>query len=326
MIPLTMFARAAVLLLAFLPSLPAHVLSISNGELAVDGVRAQYQLRMPVYETPHIRDPRDLLRAVRFFARGEEARRSGERCEQRAADGVIVCETTLEFSFAPERLEVECLLHSITVPNHVHLLRASRGSGKDQAAFDLSFTRAELRFVPPSGFELGVKHTAAGAMRMWGGIEQWLFLLTLAVAARGRREWAALVGSFLAGLVLSAVITRRSGWEPAPQFVESAMALTVAYLAVEVLALPKGGYRWLIAAVLGVFHGWYFSLFLVNSGYPAAPVLAGASAAAALPAGLFAWGLAQAGRLLPPPRVAQALAGLLVCAGLGWFFLRLGSG
>ncbi len=321
-----MTARALLLSLLMVPSSLAHVLSISNGLLDVKGDRARFELRMPVYETTHVNDNRQMLAAVRFFLRGQEAVRSNETCEERMADGLIVCTLDLRFPREVDRVEVDCQLHTITVPNHVHLLRATRGSDKDQAAFDLSFTRAELRFVPPSSFELLVKHTAAGVMRAAGGAVQILFLFALALAARTRKEWAAIAAAFVAGQVLSALITPRTGWDPPPRFVESAMALTVAYLAVEVLALPDGRFRWLIAGALGVFHGWYFSLFLINSGYPAAPVLAGAAVTEWLIAGLFALGLWRLSRIVPITRAAQALAGLLVIVGLGWFFVRLRNG
>ena len=68
-------------------------------------------------------------------------------------------------------------------------------------------------------------------------------------------------------------------WQPAPRFVEAAAALTVAYLAVEILLLPEAGARWLVAGVLGVFHGLYFHLFLQTTGYAPALVLPGAALA-----------------------------------------------
>ena len=41
-----------------------------------------------------------------------------------------------------------------------------------------------------------------------------------------------------------------------------AAALSVAYLAIEVLLIPKAGQRWLVVGLLGAFHGLYFGLFL----------------------------------------------------------------
>ena len=84
---------------------------------------------------------------------------------------------------------------------------------------------------------------------------------------------------FLAGQVATALIVPHTTWQPAGRFVEAAAALTIAYLAVEILVLPQAGMRWLIVAVLGAFHGLYFAVFLRTTGYNAWYVLTGAALA-----------------------------------------------
>src|SRR3989442_10221450 len=92
---------------------------------------------------------------------------------------------------------------------------------------------------------------------------------------------------FLLGQIAAAVIVPKTNWEPAPRFVEAATALTIAYMAVEILALPQAGKRWLIARALGVFHGLYFSLFLRTTGYGPRYLLIGAAIGAAPFVSLF---------------------------------------
>jgi hypothetical protein len=168
-----------------------------------------------------------------------------------------------------------------------------------------------------------VTQSGAGVVRALGGLVQVLFLAALALAARNRRELAALTAMFLAGQVACVLIMLHSFWQPAPRFVEAAAALTVAYLAVEILLLPQAGARWLVAGVLGAFHGLYFHLFLQSTGFGAGLVLAGAAlaevAAIALLALLF-WQVARVAKALRPVQVAAA--GLLVF-GLVWFAMRL---
>ena len=61
-----------------------------------------------------------------------------------------MCSAEYEFPGPVDRLEVECTFPAVTVPNHVHLLRAERDGKRDQGLFDLAFPRATLRFEPPS--------------------------------------------------------------------------------------------------------------------------------------------------------------------------------
>ena len=211
----------------------------------------------------------------------------------------------------------------MTVPNHVHLLRAEKEGKNDQAIFDFSFTNAQIRFTPPTRAEIAITQTGAGFVRALGGLVQILFLATLALAARNRRELAALAGMFLLGQIAAAVLAPRINWDPPPRFVEAATALTIAYMAVEILALPAAGKRWLIAGALGVFHGLYFALFLRNSEFSAFYVLTGAALAELLLIVIFAFVFARIGRLAASLRPVQVSASLLLGIGMFWFILRL---
>ena len=123
--------------------------------------------------------------------------------------------------------------------------------------------------------------------------------------------------------VASALIAQRTAWEPAPRFVEAATALTIAYMAVEILALPNAGKRWLIAGVLGAFHGLYFSLFLRATGDHPGYVLGGAAISELILIAIFAWIFSRIGRFAAAFRPAQVSAGLLFGVSMFWFFLRM---
>lgn len=93
----------------------------------------------------------------------------------------------------------------------------------------------------------------------------------------------------------------------------AAAALTVAYLAVEILLLPQAGARWAIAGVLGIFHGLFFHLFRQNTGYHTGWVLLGAAvaeiAALSVLALLFSKLARVAHRLCPRSSVRAGSAG-----------------
>ncbi|MGH9660401.1 MAG: HupE/UreJ family protein [Bryobacteraceae bacterium] len=298
----------------------AHVMSMSHGDLLIEGARARFELRMPIYEIGHMQKPEvALLDALRFSSGGDAARLLTSACRPDPAQNVYLCNAEYEFPAPVGRLDVECRLHAVTVPNHVHLLRAVRDGKRDQAIFDASFSTAEIRFDPPTAFESAMRQTGAGAMRAVGAWMHVLFLAALALAARSRRELVLLGAAFLAGQIASTLIAPLAPWQPAPRFVEAAMALTIAYLAVEILALPRAGQRGLVAAVLGVFHGLYFAQFVASSDFAAAYVLAGAATAEAALVALFGLLLARLAR----PRLVQAAAALLLILGMVWFFIRL---
>src|SRR5258708_14020259 len=224
---------------------------------------------MPSYEVADVREPEHtLLEHIRF----KSGRDWGKLTAQSCADeqGAYICNADYEFPAPVEELLIECTYPSVTVPNHVHLLRAYRGDKTDQAVFDLSFTSAEIRFRPPTGFETALKESAAGFMRAAGGLAPLLFLASLVLAARSRRELIGLTAAFLVAESLACIIAPRITFPLSPRFIEAAAALTIAYLGFEIILLPNSGLRWLVVGVLGLFHGPYFSIFLAQSGYHAA--------------------------------------------------------
>jgi HupE / UreJ protein len=314
--------RHALLCLAMAMPLGAHMVSMSTGELKVDGNRAHYELRIPSYEVAHVTRPeRTLLENIRFKSAGSWGKISGQSCADQ--QGTYVCNADYEFSAPVEELLVECTFPSVTVPNHVHVLRAYRGDKTDQAVFDLSFTSAEIRFRPPTAVETALKEITAGFMRAAGGLAPLLFLASLVLAARSRRELIVLTVAFLVAESLACMIAPHISFPLSPRFIEAAAALTIAYLAFEIILLPHSGMRWLVVGVLGLFHGAYFSIFLAESGFHASTFLFGVAAAELLLIVVFAFALSRMIRFVKFNRAVPAAAGLLLAVGVVWFFWRL---
>lgn len=301
-----------------------HVMSISSGDLTIAGDRGHYELRMPLYELTHMRDPsRSIFENIHFSSGGRTARLAASDCRPDEPAATYFCTADYQFDAPPDRIDVTCTFHSITVPNHVHLLRAYINGKNDQAVFDLSFSRATLRFRPPTPLEIAVTQVGGGFIRAWGGPVQILFLAALVLAGRSIKELMVLAAMFLAGQAASVWIAPHLGWQPAPRFVEAATALTVAYLAVEILLLPEAGMRWVIAAVLGAFHGLYFHLLLQSTGYRPALVLAGAALAQVLATAAIGFAFGRLRRVARALRPMQVSACGLLAFGMIWFLLRV---
>ncbi len=321
--------RAAAALAVFAAAslaapLAAHMMSLSTGELRVHDDRAEYELRIPLYEITHVKEPdKTLLENFRLYDGRAEAKLVKHFCQPSAAQDAYLCRAEYQFPGPIKDLQVECTFAAVTVPNHVHVLHAERNGLSDQAIFDFSYTRLPLRFTPPGRAAMAFSQVWAGMLRAAAGAAQLLFLLALAMASRRRRELYTLAGAFLAAECASALYITYGSWSPAPRFVEAAAALTVAYLAIEILLLPEAGHRWAVAAALGVFHGFYFGLFLRDSQLHPLPVLGGVLITELLLLALFAWLLARLERAASQLRPIRAAAGVLLVVGMAWFFLRL---
>lgn len=302
--------------IALLPiAAAAHVVSMSTGEAKLAGTRLDYELRMPLYEIAQLPQAEAALLAnVHFLAGGAEASLVKHSCQRDQTN--LICNAEYQFARNVDEFEVRCTFPSITVPNHVHMFRATHGDRNDSTAFDGSFTKATLRFRAPRILDTLARESAAGFWRAFAGPAQILFLLALLLAARGWRDLAQLFAMFAAGQAIAAALAPRFSIHLSPRFIEAAAALTIAYFAVEILLLPEAGGRWAIAGVLGLFHGMYLAMLVAAGEYQAVPYVIGALAAEALLA-LVLW---QALRRLHYQRI---MASLLLLVGLGWFIQRL---
>jgi len=308
--------RRSILLLLPVSAL-AHMVSMSTGELKVSGKRAEYELKMPSYEAAHVQNPDvTLLAHIHFRSGGVEGKLLAKSCADR--NGTYQCNASYVFPEPVNRIDVECTFASVTVPNHIHMLRADRGDKKDQAVFDISYTTAELRFRPPEPWEIFVKESGAGFLRAAGGLAPLLFLASLALAARSGKELLTITGAFLVGEIAACIVAPRISVGLSPRFIEAAAALTIAYLAFEILLLPQSGQRWAVVGVLGLFHGAYFSLFLVTTGYHVDNFLLGVGVAEIAIVSL----LYVARRQVRAPVVPIAAA-LLLTTGVVWFAVRV---
>lgn len=302
-------------LLAISPA-AAHVMSMSTGELTLNGAHTHYELRIPIYEVAHVQQPQDvLLGNVRFSG----ATLVSKSCAPDQASESYVCVADYNFAKPVDEVSVECTLPSVTVPNHIHLLHATLGGKREEAVFDSWQTKAKLRFHAAGAGEAAVTEAVAGALQALGGPVQLLFLLALVLAARSSRELATMAIAFIVGECVGVIATPLTGWQPAPRFVEAAAALTIAYLAVELLLLPKAGARWLVAGALGCFHGFWLLLFVESTRYHAALVLVGAALAQAAVLAAMSWMVSR----VSLRRATPAVAGMLLVFGMAWFWLRL---
>jgi len=281
----------------------AHVVSMSSGELHVEGRMATYELRIPMYEVAHVSNPETaLLDHVKF----EGAQRTSSSCMEQ--DGTYVCRASYEFDRpVPDKIAAECTLFEVTVPNHVHLLYAVQGTNSDQEVFDQSFRNVEVRFHPPSRAELIAKDAAAGIARLFKSVSGLLFLAVLVLAARSTREAGILTLAFLAGEWLARPLSPHIPLAFSPEFLEALLALTVAYLAAEIVFLPESRARWMVIPVLGLAHGLAFAPF-------PPPYLTAAQVVQLV----FIAALWLIVRKMPQDWRRPA-AGVLLVAGVGWF-------
>ena len=298
----------------------AHVLSMSHGALRLDGQSVRYELRIPLTEVPSGQDRQQvLLDALTVRSDGEDGERVEGSCREELGEGLYICEASYQFAEAPRKVSVQCDLPLVTVPQHVHVLRSGDREAARQTVFDITSRESEIRFVPPTWQETAATETGAGVRKALTSPELILFLVALALAGRTRNELVACVTAFLAAQSGIALVGSFARWALPVGFLEAAAALTVAYVAAEVLFLPNAKKRWLVCGAMGCFHGLFLGAFLGGANMNPAYFLPGAVGLETV----LAAGVASLRLRIRARRPEQLAALLLLVIGLGWFGLRM---
>jgi hypothetical protein len=321
---MTFLLRLATVLSLATGSLIAHSMSMSNGELSLEGDEAVLSIRVPDYEVEQLADAQQaLLGAFVLHVDGQELERTAGECSANEQEGSYDCTSRFAWPEEAAVVEVECDLPDAVAPNHVHVLRAVSPDGAEQQVFDYASRRQTFRFRPMGVGERIASEAKAGAVRILLGPAQMLFLFALVVAARGRRELVQMAAAFLATLAVTAVAVSVLDWRPPPGFADAAGALTIAYLAVETLTLPEAGGRWLVAGGMGAFHGLYFGVFLQQASMSPAAVLAGVWTAGVLVLALLYALATKLSKDFGESLFRKVCAGALCVIGVSWFIARL---
>jgi hypothetical protein len=122
--------------------------------------------------------------------------------------------------------------------------------------------------LDPAWHETGGGFVVLGIEHILGGVDHLLFLLCLVVPLLGLRPVLPVVTAFTVAhsltLVGSAYGLASSGaWFP--PFVETAIALSILYMALENVAGVRVERRWIVAGLFGLVHGFGFSYGLAEN-------------------------------------------------------------
>ena len=122
--------------------------------------------------------------------------------------------------------------------------------------------------LDPKWWEAAATFVAAGFHHILDGIDHLLFLLCLVIPIRSVRALVPVVTSFTAAHSIT-LIASAFGLAPTalwfPALIETLIALSIVYMAVENILGTGGGRRWPMAFGFGLVHGFGFSFALAES-------------------------------------------------------------
>ena len=173
-------------------------------------------------------------------------------------------------------------------------------------------------------FRLGIEHILTG-------YDHLLFLFALLLVGGRWRQLLAVVTAFTVAHSITLGLAALNVFTLSPRIVEPAIALSIAYVGVENFFVKTADRRWLLTFPFGLIHGFGFAGALSEIALPRAQV---PSALLAFNLGVESGQLAVVAVVLPLILFlrkktwfldygVKALSGLVVLAGVFWFFQRV---
>ena len=174
------------------------------------------------------------------------------------------------FATEPGAIEVASTLDQITTPAHRHLVSIERVGTVEEAVLDRSQPSIRFDAAGRSRLETGWRFVVLGIEHIFTGFDHLAFLVCLLLGAPTIRALVLVVTSFtVAHSITLALATFDVVVLPAA-LVESLIALSIAYVAVENLFGTQIVARYRVTFFFGLIHGFGFSNVLREMALPRA--------------------------------------------------------
>ncbi|MFD4706005.1 HupE/UreJ family protein [Gottfriedia sp. NPDC058432] len=138
------------------------------------------------------------------------------------------------------------------------LINLPKGLSKDTPK---DLPKAKIGAVLWKYFKLGIEHILTG-------YDHLLFLLSLVLIATRFKDALKIVTAFTIAHSVTLFLVATGRIHVIPYWVESLIALTICYVAVENIFVKKVKWRWILTALFGLIHGMGFAGALAETGLP----------------------------------------------------------
>ena len=184
-----------------------------------------------------------------------------------SSGAVVSLELLYQFDADATDLRIASTLDVITQDDHRHLLQIGEGSdarqtvlSRDYPGIDVDYTMGIPLWVTMSEFMvLGIEH-------IFTGYDHLAFLLALLVAASRIGDVVRIVTAFTIGHIVTLALATLDVVVLPSRLIESMIALSIAYVAVENFLGRRLVHRWVITFLFGLVHGFGFSNILRELG------------------------------------------------------------
>ncbi len=175
------------------------------------------------------------------------------------ADGVVLLEYDYSFSHTVTNLKITSTLNRITQPDHSHIVQVGDGDDARQAVLNSASPSVEIDLRDRTIWSTAWDFIKLGIEHIFTGYDHLAFLAGLLLMTRTLPALLKVVTAFTAAHSITLALATFNIVSVPSRLIESLIALSIAYIAVENFTGRTLMQRWKVTFLFGLVHGFGFS-------------------------------------------------------------------
>jgi hypothetical protein len=174
-------------------------------------------------------------------------------------EGVLRLDLLYTFSHSVTHVRISSTLDRITQADHSHFVQIGEGDDVRQAVLDAKSPVVEMDLNGRTFFETASDFVKLGIEHIFTGYDHLAFLMGLLIVTTTIRSLLKVITSFTVAHSITLGLATFGVVELPSRLIESLIALSIAYIAIENFTGKTLLHRWKITFLFGLVHGFGFS-------------------------------------------------------------------
>src|SRR5262245_3558809 len=256
------FARTITYTLMTLTALAsiatAHDFTTSYSHVTVDGnvVHVRLTLNLRDFQTTDIAKT---VEANYHVEAPDAPSRLALQSSDTIADEVVLLNLRYEFQHPVTNLRITSTFDRVTAPDHSHIVQVGEGKDTREAVLNAANPSVETTLGEKALLQTAWDFMKLGVKHIFTGYDHLAFLAGLLIITTTVRSLLKVITSFSAAHSVTLALATFGVVSVPARIIESLIALSIAYIAIENFTGKTLVHRWKITFLFGLVHGFGFS-------------------------------------------------------------------
>ena len=236
----------------------AHELSISYSHVKTTGPVVEVLFTVNLHDI-HAEDVQQAVEANYAVEAPQPPVSIAVRQAEIIAENVMLLDLVYSFENPVETVKITSTLDRVTQSDHSHIVQIGEGDDSRQAVLNVENPSVQVTLGRKACFATVWDFLKLGVEHIFTGYDHLAFVAGLLVMTTTLRSLLKVITAFTAGHSITLALATFGLVSVPSRFIESLIALSIAYIAAENFMGKTLVHRWKITFLFGLVHGFGFS-------------------------------------------------------------------